>query len=149
MIFGVGYQGSKNKLAQKIINTLPPATHFYDLFCGGGAISHCALMSGKWRQVHFSDHDDVATLLRDLLEGNLPDGSEWVSREDFYARKDKEPWVRVLWSWSGNCRDYIYSRVLEPYKKTVHEMIYAETPNERRLKFKTVCKLMAQLGGGG
>lgn len=145
MNYGIGYQGSKNKIAQRIIDVLPSAMHFYDLFCGGGALSHCALMSGKWKNIHFSDKDTVALCVKDFLDGNLPDGSEWISREDFYARKDAEPWVRVLWSWSGNCKDYIYSREIEPYKKAVHEMIYAPTPNERRLKFKEVCRLMYQL----
>lgn len=146
MNYGIGIQGSKNKLAERIISVLPPAAHFYDLFCGGGAITHCGLMSGKWRHIHFSDVSDTVYCVRDFLEGNLPDGGEWVSREDFYARKDSEPWIRILWSFAGNQRDYIYSRKNEPYKRAVHEMIYAETPNERRLKFKEVCRLMAQIG---
>lgn len=127
------------------MSVLPKATHFYDLFCGGGSVSHAALLSGKYKHIHMSDIDDVVLLVKDVFDDNIPDGSEWISREDFYARKDSEPWIRVLWSWSSNSRDYIYSRELEPYKKAVHEMIYAATPNERRLKFKKVCQLMYQL----
>ena len=40
--YGILYQGSKNKIAEKIINLLPPADNFYDLFAGG-----CAIKSHK------------------------------------------------------------------------------------------------------
>lgn len=146
MNYGIGsYQGCKSKIAERIIEVLPRAEHFYDLFVGGGSITHCALMSGKWQHVHFSDIDEIAMCVKDMLDGNIPDVSEWVSREDFYMRKDSEPWIRVLWSFGGNGCDYIYGRKIEPYKKAVHEMIYAPTPNERRLKFREVCRLMQEL----
>lgn len=145
MRYGLPYQGSKNKLAERIVNLLPEAEHFYDVFAGGCAISHCALLSGKYRYTHISDTNDSVLLFKDVLEGNIPDGSEWISREEFYRRKDTDPYVRLVWSFASNQRDYIYSREIEPYKKAVHEMIYAPTPNERRLKFKNVCRLMSQI----
>ena len=145
--YGIPIQGSKNKIAEWVVSALPPAEHLYDVFCGGGAITHCALMSGKWNCVHFSDISDTVTCVRGLLEGNIPDGSEWISREEFYRRKDSDPWVRLLWSFSNNQRDYLYSRKLEPYKKAVHEMIFAPTPTERRLKFREVCKLIPSVWG--
>ena len=43
MNFGIPYKGSKNKIAENIIAQLPPAKHFYDLFGGGGAMTHCIL----------------------------------------------------------------------------------------------------------
>ena len=146
--YGIPFQGSKNRLAERIIALLPSAAHLYDVFAGGCAISHCALMSDKWEQVHISDATNSVLLFRDFLEGNVPDGSEWISREEFYRRID-DPYVRIIWSWSNNQRDYIYSKELEPYKKAVHEMIYAPTPNERRLKFREVCRLLPFLLGAG
>lgn len=139
---GLPFQGSKNKLAERIVDLLPSATHLYDLFAGGCAITHCALASGKWGKVHFNDITDSVALFKGCLEGNIPDGSEWISREEFERRKDSDPYVRLVWSFGNNQRDYLYSRKLEPYKKAVHEMIYAPTPKERRLKFKEVCRLM-------
>lgn len=145
MNYGICYQGSKSKLAENIIKALPRAEHFFDLFAGGCAVSHCALLSGKYKYVHMCDTNDSVLLFKDVLEGNIPDGSEWISREDFFARKDTDPYVRLVWSFASNQRDYIYSREIEPYKKAVHEMIYAPTPNERRLKFKEVCRLMQEM----
>lgn len=37
MKYGMPYKGSKNKIAEWIIDQLPKAKHFYDLFGGGGA----------------------------------------------------------------------------------------------------------------
>lgn len=147
MRYGLPYCGSKNKLAERIVNLLPKATHLFDIFCGGGSVTHCALLSGKWKCVHFSDISNSVELLRDCFEGNIPDGSEWISREDFFARKDKEPMIRLLYSFGNNQRDYLYSPSIEPYKKAVHEMIFAPTPNERRLKFREVCKLIPSVLG--
>lgn len=147
MRYGLPYCGSKNKLAERIVNLLPKATHLFDIFCGGGSVTHCALLSGKWECVHFSDISNSVELLRDCFEGNIPDGSEWISREDFFARKDKEPMIRLLYSFGNNQRDYLYSPSIEPYKKAVHEMIFAPTPNERRLKFREVCKLIPSVLG--
>lgn len=143
--YGLPFMGSKNKLAKRIVNLLPSAEHLYDLFAGGCAVSHAALLSGKWKCVHFSDITDSVVLFRDCLEGNIPDVSEWISREEFFRRKDSDPYVRIIWSFGNNQQSYIYSREIEPYKKAVHEMIYAPTPNERRLKFKSVCRLMSEI----
>lgn len=143
--YGLPFMGSKNKLAKRIVNLLPSAEHLYDLFAGGCAVSHAALLSGKWKCVHFSDITDSVVLFRDCLEGNIPDVSEWISREEFFRRKDSDPYVRIIWSFGNTQQSYIYSREIEPYKKAVHEMIYAPTPNERRLKFKSVCRLMSEI----
>ena len=142
MRYGLPYQGSKNRLAKRIVDLLPSADNLYDVFAGGCAISHCALLSGKYKCVHFSDINGSVVLFKDCLEGNIPDGSEWISREEFERRKDTDPYVRILWSFGNNQKSYLYSQDIEPYKKAVHEMIYAPTPNERRLKFREVCRLM-------
>lgn len=149
MRFGLPYQGSKNKLAERIVALLPSAKHLYDVFAGGCAITHCALLSGKWECVHFSDTNDSVSLFKDCLEGNVPDGSRWISREEFEMFKDTDPYIRIVWSFGNNQRDYLYSRQIEPYKKAVHEMIFASTPTERRLKFREVCKLMPTVIGEG
>lgn len=140
MKYGLPYQGSKSKLAELIVSLFPNATHFYDLFAGGCAISHAAMLSGKFRCVHFNDLNDSVYLFKDCIEGKIPDGSEWISREEFFLRKDSDPYVRLVWSFGNNQRDYLYSREIEPYKKLVHEMLYSPAPLERRLKFKQICK---------
>lgn len=145
---GLPYQGGKSKLAEWIIDLFPKATHFYDLFAGGCSISHAALLSGKFEHVHANDITDSVKLFEDALNGDLDkyEPERFRTREDFFAEKDTNVFVRIVYSFGNNQRGYLYAREIEPYKKAVHEMLYAPTPNERRLKFKAVIREMERLG---
>ena len=145
---GLPYQGSKSKLADKIVALFPKATHFYDLFAGGCAVTHAALLSGKFKEVHANDITDSVKLFEDALNGDIAkyEPERFRNREDFFAEKDSNPFVRLVYSFSNDQRTYLYGREIEPYKKAVHEMLYAATPNERRLKFKAVIREMEKLG---
>lgn len=69
--YGVPYQGSKSKIAEQIIDLLPSATHFVDVCAGGCALSHAALLSGKYRHVHANDITDSVVLFKELLRAIL------------------------------------------------------------------------------
>ena len=45
--YGLPYQGSKNQIAEDIIDFLPSGNRLVDLFGGGGSISHCASLSSE------------------------------------------------------------------------------------------------------
>ena len=152
MRYGLPYQGSKNKIAPWVLEHLPQTDTFVDLFAGGCAVAHCAMLSGKYERIVANDITDSVTLFQDALDGKYENESRWISREDFMRLKDTDPYVRIVWSFGNNQRNYLYSRDIEPYKKAVHEMLFAEAPNERRLKFKQVIREMEALGmisGGG
>lgn len=69
--FGVCYQGSKNKIAKKIIELLPKRKYFIDLFAGGCAMSHCALISNKYEKIILNDTNaDILRLLKMRLLAN-------------------------------------------------------------------------------
>lgn len=55
--YGVPYKGSKSKLADWIIDLLPPADTLVDLFAGGCAITHAGLLSDKWKHIICNDAD--------------------------------------------------------------------------------------------
>lgn len=145
--YGLCYQGGKSKLADWIIDLFPPSTHFYDLFAGGCSVSHAALLLGKFEHVHANDINDSVKLFEDALYGDLDkyEPERFRTREDFFAEKDANPFVRIVYSFSNNQATYLYGHKIEPYKKVIHEMLYAATPNERRLKFKNVFREMAKL----
>ena len=42
--YGLPYMGSKSKHADWVIEHLPAAENFYDLFAGGCAVTHAALL---------------------------------------------------------------------------------------------------------
>lgn len=51
MNYGFPYKGSKNKIAGQLLAQLPSGKRFVDLFGGGGAMSHCAILSGKYESL--------------------------------------------------------------------------------------------------
>ena len=55
MTYGMPYTGSKNGIAETLISLLPPGKRFVDLFGGGGAMTHCAVLSGKYESVLYNE----------------------------------------------------------------------------------------------
>ena len=145
MRYGIPYLGSKNKLAERIVSLLPRAEHLYDVFCGGCAIAHCAALSGKWGHIHINDISDMPQLFVDAVAGKYRDERRWISREDFFALKDSDPYVRSCWSFGNNGQSYLYSREIEPYKRAVWALLTAESVRERRLAYREVVQRLVPL----
>ena len=125
MKYGLPYKGSKNKLAERIVRLLPKRTHLIDLFCGGCAVSHAALLMGKYEHIHINDINWMCpTLFIDALNGKYNDENRWISREDFFRLKDTDPYVAVVWSFGNSLRDYLYSKEIEPLKKAIHYAMF-------------------------
>lgn len=125
MKYGLPYKGSKNKLAERIVSLLPKRTHLIDLFCGGCAVSHAALLRNKYEHIHINDINWMCpTLFIDALNGKYQNETRWISREDFFKLKDTDPYVAVIWSFGNNLRDYLYSKEIEPLKKAIHYAIF-------------------------
>ena len=68
MRYGLPYKGSKNAIAEWIVNALPPADTFVDLFCGGGAVTHYAMLTDKYQRFIMNDVDGrLPILFRDWM----------------------------------------------------------------------------------
>lgn len=125
MKYGLPYKGSKNKLAERIVSLLPKRTHLIDLFCGGCAVSHAALLRNKYEHIHINDINWMCpTLFIDALNGKYQNETRWISREDFFRLKDTDPYVAVVWSFGNNMRNYLYPKEIEPLKKAIHYAIF-------------------------
>ena len=125
MKYGLPYKGSKNKLAERIVRLLPKRTNLVDLFCGGCAVSHAALLMGKYEHIHINDINWMCpTLFIDALNGKYNDENRWISREDFFRLKDTDPYVAVVWSFGNNLHTYLYSKEIEPLKKAIHYAMF-------------------------
>lgn len=135
MKYGLPYKGSKNKLAERIVDFLPDGEHLIDLFCGGCAVTHRAMLCGKYPHVHINDIDwRPVRLFEDALAGMYDNEDRWISREDFFRLKDTDPYVAVVWSFGNNMRDYLYSRQIEPLKRAIHfAMFYSDYEPGRAL----------------
>lgn len=118
--YGTPYKGSKSRIAEKIIDFLPPAHTLVDLFAGGCAITHCAFLSGKWERIIANDLSDVPKLFFDAIQGKYRDERRWISREEFFTNKEADPYIRTIWSFGNDTNTYLYSREIEPYKRACH-----------------------------
>lgn len=125
MKYGLPYKGSKNKLAMRIVGLLPSRTHLYDVFCGGCAVTHAAMMGRKFKEFHINDINWMCPqFFKDVLEGKYDNDTRWISREDFFRLKDTDPYVAFVWSFGNNLRDYIYGKDVEPLKKAIHFAVF-------------------------
>ena len=120
MNFGLPYQGSKNAIVPWVVSLLPPAETFVDLFAGGCAVTHGAMISGKYQNFICNDIGDAPKLFQDAIEGKYKNERRWISREKFFAEKDNDPYIRIVWSFGNNQRDYMYAKDVEPWKKALH-----------------------------
>ena len=118
--FGVPYMGSKNQIVKKLIEQLPSAKYFVDLFAGGCAMTHGAMLSGKYERFIANDIGDAPSLFLRAINGEFRDEKRWISRDDFFALKDSDPYVRYIWSFGNKSAGYLYSKEIEPYKKAYH-----------------------------
>ena len=123
MKLGLGYQGSKNRIAEDILAILPSADNLYDIFAGGCAITHQALLSGKYKHIYANDICDAPQLFKDAIDGKYKDEKRWISRKTFLSEKDTDPYIKYCWSFSNNGNDYMYSLKLEPYKEALWEAV--------------------------
>lgn len=125
MKYGLPYKGSKNKLAERIVRLLPRRANLVDLFCGGCAVSHAALLMGKFEHIYINDINWMCpTLFMDALQGKYANDTRWISREDFIRLRDTDPYVAMVWSFGNNMRDYLYSKEIEPLKKAIHYALF-------------------------
>ena len=125
MNYGIPYKGSKNKIAESILAQLPPAKHFYDLFGGGGAMTHCALLSGKYEFVHYNELNPlVFKCFKMAINGEFKGENRWISKEDFERLKDTDPYVACCFSFGNSFRTYAYNTETEKFKKAVHYSIF-------------------------
>ena len=101
---GMPYQGSKNKIAAKIVEHFPPAETFVDLFFGGGAVTHAAMLSGKFRNFLANDLRKTPQAWNKAVEGIGDEYDRYVSKEEFLATDDMI--VKMLWSFGSSCSTY-------------------------------------------
>ena len=125
MKYGMPYQGSKNKLAGQIFELFPRKKNFYDLFCGGCAMTHYGLLHGGFENFYMNDINPACPeLFMDAVHGKFKDEKRWISREDFEKLKDVEPYVAFCWSFGNTLREYMYGKEIELYKKALHYAIF-------------------------
>ena len=125
MNYGLPYKGSKNRIAKKILDVLPDAPVLYDVFCGGCAVTHAAMLSGKYQRFVVNDlRGWLPDAFREAINGGYAHEDRWISREDFERLKSTDAYAAMCFSFGNDCRSYMYARGLEPYKRALHYAIF-------------------------
>lgn len=125
---GLPYKGGKSKLAERIVSIFPHAEHLYDLFSGGCAITHCALLKNKFPHVHINDINPMMPqAFVKALQGGFDDEDRWISREDFMRLKDTDPYVAICFSFGNDLKTYCYGKDIEETKKALHYAIFFDS----------------------
>ena len=129
MNYGIPYQGSKSKLLPELCKFFPPATNFYDLFGGGFSVTHAMLKhrSKSFKHFHFNEiRKGMTKLIQDSVSGKYNYGvfkPKFISREEFFEKKEKDLYIKLIWSFGNNGKDYLFGKEVEQEKKSIHNAI--------------------------
>src|SRR6267154_1843740 len=127
--YGIPYQGSKTKLIEKIARFFPNADNFYDLFGGGFSVSHYMMLhrSKSFKHFHFNEiRPGICDLIKDAIDGKYNYDvfkPEWISREDFFKRKESCAYIKIIWSFGNNGEGYLFGEDLESPKRSMHQAV--------------------------
>lgn len=138
------YQGNKSAIAKDLVLFLRQSfdyQNFYDLFGGGGSITHEA--KRYFNFVHYNEiRTDIFCAVKSIIQGEnfefLPK-DEWISREKFFEIKESTPTnykelarkglVLSCWSFGNNLDGYMYSKEIEDWKKALHDLCFNDIIN--------------------
>ena len=143
--YGVPYMGSKSSIAEWVVAHLPRAKHFYDVFAGGCAVTHCAMRENKYEFYHLNDISDAPQLFVDAIKGKYANEKRWISRAMFDMYKATDPYIRLVWSFGNNGRQYMYGKDIEEYKHAMHAVIFGETVRERQLAVRKMVRELVRV----
>lgn len=144
--YGVPYQGNKSRIADIIINLLPEGERLVDLFGGGGAITHCAMLSGKWHSYLYNDLNEMITgLFIDAVYGKYHDERRVITRQEFEDLKNTDAYVAYCWSFGNSpAKGYLWGEEYEEIKCTACHALIDEDLQERRLAYVHLIKLLQE-----
>ena len=142
MRYGLPYKGSKSKIAEWIVEQLPPSEVFVDIFMGGGAVTHAAMLSGKWERFIANDISGTPILFRNAISGEFDGYSEVPSRDDFFLSDDAA--LRLLYSFGNDAQTYLWGDEYERVKVPASRMLSAPSVHERRKYYRDFIKALRE-----
>ena len=125
MNYGLPYMGSKSKIVKHIVPLFPSADNFVDLFAGGGAVTHYAMTTAKYKHFVFNDINPLMPKAFEMaLNGEFENEKRWISREEFFRLRDTDPYAALCFSFGNNLSTYMYNEEIEPIKEAYHYALF-------------------------
>jgi site-specific DNA-adenine methylase len=127
--YGIPYMGSKGGIVESILLNFPKADNFYDLFGGGFSVTHAMLVNcgNRYKAFHYNEiKADVVDLVKRAIAGEFNYERfkpEWVSRKDFFEKKDSDAYIKLCWSFGNGQKTYLFGEDIEPYKRSMHQAV--------------------------
>lgn len=144
MQYGIPYKGSKSKIAEWVVRNLPASHTLVDLFAGGCAVTHCALLSGKYERIIANDLNGTPELFRECVMGEMDGYSTVSSRSEFADARTTDPAIAVLYSFGNGLTSYLWSQEIEPAKTVAARMLSAPSLHERRINYRKFIKAVSE-----
>ena len=138
--YGLPYKGSKNRIAEWVVGALPANETLVDLFAGGCAITHCAMLSGKFKHVIANDISDTPEVFAEAVNGKIDISGFPLTREQFKASADTL--ARLVYSFGNDQRSYVYSAEREEVCIAAERMLYGVTVTDRYAAYKVFIRLL-------
>ena len=145
MNLGLPYKGSKNTIAEDIVNRIPRGEKILDACCGGGAFLMAAAMSLRWDKVVGNDLNPATIALLDAVlihKGQIEYEHPPVCTRDDFAnslqRIENGDFTiqdcvnKYCASFGNDGKTYLYGKQIEEYKLAAEQMLTADTLDQRR-----------------
>ena len=125
MNYGLPYMGSKSKIVKHIVPLFPSADNFVDLFAGGGAVTHYAMTTAKYKHFVFNDINPLMPKAFEMsLNGEFENEKRWISREEFFRLRNTDPYAAICFSFGNDLSTYMYSKEIELIKEAYHHALF-------------------------
>jgi len=127
--YGIPYQGSKQKIIAEFAHLFPKAKHFYDLFGGGFSVTHFMVQRRlkDYEHFHFNEiRPGICELIQKAMRGEYSYKNfkiPWVTREEFFAKKETDAFIKIIWSFGNNGNGYLFGADIENQKRSLHQAI--------------------------
>lgn len=144
------YQGSKSRIAEWVVDVLPRSHTLVDLFAGGGAVTHCALVKGKYERIIANDMTDSMIVFCAAINGEFDGYAACPSREEWLEYRDTDTALALLHSFGNDKTTYLWGEELEAIKRPASLMVSSPSLWERyRWYHRFIDALTEYLNDGG
>ena len=144
MRYGLPYSASKNTIAEWVIFNLPRGNRFVDLFAGGCAVTHCAMLSGKYKYFLANDIGEAPRIFKMAINGEFENYATIPTREEFDAEKENDYVLALVNSFGNTKKSYLWDKKVESVKVEASRMLSAPSQYERRIHYKKFIKELDQ-----
>jgi site-specific DNA-adenine methylase len=87
---------------------------------------------------HFNEiNKDIVDLIKRSINGEFNYKvfkPKFITREEFFAKKDTDAYIRCVWSFGNGQRSYLFGKDIEKYKESMHNAIVFNIFNDEAKK---------------